>query len=243
MKGTAMMTMIALSVAGIPSCMQSSTVPPPASIPGPQPFTPAAPSMTPAPVPLTTPEPVAPQTFPGAFESTENPWEPTAEARDWKHIVIHHTATDQGSVESIHESHLDRKWLGIGYHFVIGNGNGMEDGAIESTFRWREQIQGAHAGNREYNELGIGVCLIGNFQETSPTPAQLASVKRLVRVLKGEYAIDSDHVIGHKEVKATECPGKLFPLTEVSQVGDDRRFGQWPTHQSTMKYAATEGNR
>jgi N-acetyl-anhydromuramyl-L-alanine amidase AmpD len=117
--------------------------------------------------------------------------------------VIHHTATSRGSVESIHEAHLQRKdkvgnaWLGIGYHFVIGNGNGMVDGAIESTFRWREQLHGAHAGGSEHNQHGIGIALVGNFEEEPPSPAQLAATKRLVAALKSEYRIKSDQVVAH----------------------------------------------
>ncbi len=152
-----------------------------------------------------------------------NPWEPVADERDWQYIVIHHTASDGGTVESIHNAHSNRKdsagnaWLGIGYHFVIGNGNGMGDGEIEPTFRWNEQMHGAHAGISEYNQQGIGVALIGNFDEQPPTPAQISAVKQLVGVLKNEYQISSDRVIGHGDVKATACPGKYFPLSDVSQ--------------------------
>lgn len=155
-----------------------------------------------------------------------NPWKPAVAARDWKHIVIHHTASEAGSVATIHAEHLNRKdkngnkWLGIGYHFLIGNGNGMGDGEIEATFRWKKQLQGAHAGNEEYNQHGIGICLVGNFQERRPSAAQLAAVKRLVGVLKREYGIKSSHVVGHRDVKSTACPGKLFPMTEVAQTGD-----------------------
>lgn len=148
---------------------------------------------------------------------TENPWTPKADAREWRHIVIHHTATGSGSVERIHESHLKKGWLGIGYHFLIGNGNGMTDGSIEPTFRWRQQLHGAHAGKDEYNQRGIGICLVGNFEESPPSAAQLTAVKRLVAVLRKEYDIPSSRVIGHREVKATACPGKHFPLAEVSQ--------------------------
>jgi hypothetical protein len=151
-----------------------------------------------------------------------NAWKPLAQAREWTSIVIHHTATDQGSVESIHEAHLAREWLGIGYHFVIGNGNGMPDGEIEATFRWREQLHGAHAGTDEYNQHGIGIALIGNFDEQPPTSMQLAAIKRLVSVLKSEYHIDAARVIGHGEVKATACPGRLFPLADVSLAGNAR---------------------
>lgn len=145
------------------------------------------------------------------------------QTREWRHIVIHHTATNQGSVESIHEAHLKRKdsngnpWMGIGYHFVIGNGQGMENGTTEPTFRWREQLHGAHAGNNDYNQHGIGIALVGNFEETPPTAEQLNAVKRLVKHLKTEYHIPSDRVIGHGEVKATACPGKYFPMTDVQQ--------------------------
>jgi hypothetical protein len=163
-------------------------------------------AMTPT-APSVVQKPVAPP----------NPWKPDANSadRDWRHIVIHHTASSGGSVPAIHEAHLGRGWDGIGYHFVIGNGSGMGDGEIEPTFRWREQMHGAHAGKTEYNQHGIGICLVGNFQETHPSEAQLASVKRLVATLKHEYQVPSENVIAHRDVKATACPGKNFPLAEV----------------------------
>lgn len=96
----------------------------------------------------------------------------------------------------------------------------MPDGAIEPTFRWRTQIQGAHAGstNKDYNERGIGVCLVGNFEKSPPTAAQRKSVKLLVATLKAEYKIPSSDVVGHKDIRAssTECPGKFFPMAEVA---------------------------
>jgi hypothetical protein len=155
-----------------------------------------------------------------------NPWRPTVAARQWQYVVVHHTATGAGNVDSINASHLKNKdksgnpWLGIGYHFVIGNGDGMTDGAIEPTFRWRTQIQGAHAGsaNKDYNERGIGVCLVGNFEKSPPTAAQKKSVKLLVQTLRNEYHIPVANVVGHKDIRAsaTECPGKFFPMAEVA---------------------------
>lgn len=161
-----------------------------------------------------------PPSIPNVIQSppiVSNPWKPDGPPREWRHIVIHHTASSGGSVESIHEAHLGRGWDGIGYHFVIGNGEGMDDGVIEPTFRWREQMHGAHAGKDEYNQHGIGICLIGNFQESHPSAAQLAAVKRLVSVLKNEYGVPGEKVIPHRDVKATACPGKNFPLAEVSR--------------------------
>ena len=55
----------------------------------------------------------------------------------------------------------------------------MADGEIQPTFRWQQQLAGAHAGSRDYNEHGIGICLIGNFDEQAPTDRQLAAVGEL----------------------------------------------------------------
>ena len=161
---------------------------------------------------------------------TLNPWKPKVKARKWTSIVIHHTATSRGSVAAIHAAHLKRKdangrrWRGIGYHFVIGNGAGMPDGAIEPTFRWRTQLHGAHAGNRKHNEHGIGIALVGNFEKHRPTRAQLAAVKRLVATMKNSYNIAAKNVVGHKSIRATACPGRFFPLAEVSEAGTQYEF-------------------
>jgi hypothetical protein len=41
-------------------------------------------------------------------------------------------------------------------------------------------------------------------------------VKRLVGALKANCKIETGGVIRHGDVKATECPGKLFPFGEVA---------------------------
>ncbi|QDU81535.1 N-acetylmuramoyl-L-alanine amidase [Polystyrenella longa] len=182
------------------------------------------------------------------ISQTGNPWKPNEEERDWKWIVVHHTATDRGSVESIHETHLKRRdgngnpWLGIGYHFVIGNGQGMEDGDIEPTFRWRQQMHGAHAGRAAENQQGIGIVLVGNFENKPPSPAQLTAVKRLVFTLKQEYGIDSDNVIGHYDIKTTACPGKHFPIAEIGFSEQPWTFSWRDPDESKSDLFSLEGN-
>lgn len=124
-------------------------------------------------------------------------------------------------MESIHRAHKQRKdsagnsWLGIGYHFLIGNGTGMSDGQIQPTFRWKQQIHGAHSGSVVHNANGIGVCLIGNFENHAPTIKQMKAITTLVKALTQQYKIPARLVIGHNTVKPTACPGKNFPLQEV----------------------------
>lgn len=219
-------------------CTRPATLPPPVSISR------VPPVMTPKAQPGLSSRPAGRQDSDKMMSTrwSANLWQPDVPAREWTSIVIHHTATDRGDVASIHETHVAKKWLGIGYHFVIGNGNGMGDGAIEPTFRWREQLHGAHAGEEEYNEHGVGICLVGNFEEHAPTPQQMAAVRQLVSTLKREYGIPAERVIGHSEVKATACPGKHFPMAEVAHSPADVFLGGRGPALPVQEVAARTGH-
>ncbi len=160
---------------------------------------------------------------PAARATTARPdVEPPVAARDWSSIVVHHSATaggDVASIDAVHRSQKDRSgvaWRGIGYHFVVGNGRPMADGEIKPTFRWREQIAGAHTSAGDYNQQAIGICLIGNFDEQPPTARQLAAARSLVAALAARFSIDRSDVVRHGDVQATRCPGRLFPWDQIT---------------------------
>jgi len=201
-----------LTLVVVVGCARPNVIPPAASMPR---------LLPPVPIPdLTPPVPSAPAWDQRSVDD-RNAWSPDEPSRDWRYIVLHHTAASSGNVESIHNAHLKNKdkngqpWQGIGYHFVIGNGRGMNDGEIQPTFRWRRQLAGAHAGVNEYNQHGIGIVLVGNLEQAPPTERQLEAVIRLVSELSRRYEIATTDIIGHGDVKATECPGRHFPLAEV----------------------------
>ena len=137
--------------------------------------------------------------------------------RPWKYIVIHHSASEAGSAASIGKYHKEsRGWVnGLGYDFLIGNGNGSRDGQIEVGNRWNRQIDGAHAGNPEYNKYGIGICLIGNFDNDHPTNQQISSLLYLINYLQKRCNIHKDNVIMHKTFRNTVCPGNHFPYNKL----------------------------
>ena len=96
----------------------------------------------------------------------------------------------------------------MGYHFVIGNGSGTPNGEIEIGNRRLDQINGAHACVEEYNHYGIGI--VGNFNQSRPTVAQMASLTVLVEYLQNICHITSENVIMHKHCRQTDCPGRNF---------------------------------
>jgi hypothetical protein len=114
--------------------------------------------------------------------------------------------------------HRARGWDGVGYDFVVGNGTETGDGELETTFRWREQRDGAHA--KGWNDLAVGICLVGNFEETDPTPRQRETLVRLLRHLRRRFGIPRERVIGHGAIGSTLCPGKRLPLKDVAAESD-----------------------
>ena len=145
-------------------------------------------------------------------------WKPLGQERAWQFIVVHHSATATGSATEFDRMHKANGWDELGYHFVIGNGTGTGDGEIEVGSRWPKQKHGAHtkvANHPEYNDLGIGICLVGNFDVTHPSEAQMQSLARLIRFLQDRYGVPRSHIYGHGQLKATNCPGRNFDYADL----------------------------
>lgn len=111
-------------------------------------------------------------------------------------LVIHHAAAQHCSIEDIHQWHLNRGWIGCGYHYLI-----RKDGSI---YQGRPQeANGAHAVGM--NAVSLGICLEGDYSVESEVPlAQLRSLVDLCRLLDLPVKF-------HREVGSTQCPGSNFP--------------------------------
>ena len=142
----------------------------------------------------------------------------------WTAIVIHHSGTTNGNTVIFDKWHRQGKhWEGVGYNFVIGNGTDSADGQVEVTFRWREQLTGAHCKTPSNwaNENAVGICLVGNFNDTMPTSQQMQSLLKLIRFLQNRYNIPTSRIYGHRDTpgaRATDCPGKKFPMLRLKEM-------------------------
>ena len=118
-------------------------------------------------------------------------------------IVIHHTGnpTDRDiTAAEIHQSHLAIDMSGIGYHYVV-----RKDGTVE---RGRpDWAVGGHAYGENWHTIGIH--LSGNFEIGTPTEAQIEKAAMLLATICADYGIPIDraHIVGHRELMATACPG------------------------------------
>ena len=147
-------------------------------------------------------------------------WIPRGPINRWVWIVVHHSATPTGGAAAFDKMHRAKGWDELGYHFVIGNGTDTRDGQVEVGSRWVKQKWGAHAKtpDNRYNEHGIGICLVGNFDITHPSEAQIRSLTRLVAFLMKTYHIAPDHVLGHRDTKSTDCPGRYVNVAQIRRM-------------------------
>lgn len=124
--------------------------------------------------------------------------------RDIKEIIVHCSATPEGkdfTVEQIKQSHLQRGFSDIGYHWVI-----YRDGTIHSGRP--ESIAGAHCTG--HNTISIGVCYIGGVALDGKTPKdtrtekQKISLLSLLRELKKKYPKAT--IYSHRNFANKACP-------------------------------------
>lgn len=204
--------------------------------------------VAPAPAPAPAPVKVAPKVVtpkvavkPAPELATPIPaeWAVRTRPNDWKWIVIHHSATPSGGAKAFDKMHKAKGWDELGYHFVVGNGTDTSDGQVEVGPRWPKQKWGAHAKtpDNRFNKFGIGICMVGNFDNERPTKAQMESLSRLVAYLMKTYKIPADRVIGHGDTKATDCPGRNVHIADIRRTA--AQFAGMP-YAEERTAAATE---
>ena len=120
-------------------------------------------------------------------------------------LIIHCSAVrpDQtSSAAQIDTWHRQRGFhLGIGYHYVIRRDGTIEPGRPE----W---MIGAHCLN--HNAHSIGICYEGGYDargqpDDTRTPAQKATMRRLLEELHGRYP--KAVIVGHHDLDPTkDCP-------------------------------------
>ena len=203
--------------------------------------------------------------YPGEFrvsrvEQRDGAGHPYAWPRSYsgkvKLIVLHHTGESEDEnathdaevsgpehVRAIYEWHtVHNGWGDIGYHYLVD-----KDGVIYEGRAGGDNVIGAHAYCA--NTGTIGIALLGNFLHTYPTEAQLKSLRWLLMTLSERYDLDPRattlfhgkeiHTIAmHKDLLATECPGKLdrlMPLLRRFTAAKDTTTPLLPLVQTLQK--------
>lgn len=135
----------------------------------------------------------------------------------WVGVMLHHTAGNTSeTVASIRKTHITKnKWGDIGYHYVLE----IKDGKGYLKTGRSLKYQGAHAGIDKYNNGYIGLCVPGNYETGKMSDTLysyvIGAICRLYEKMIEEQGSCSYGFLGHREVKATACPGKNVNLNKI----------------------------
>ena len=141
-------------------------------------------------------------------------------------VVIHHTAGSNtykksesaGLVRSYQTYHVKgHGWCDIGYNFLVDRFGQIFEGRKGGITK---QVRAAHSGVEAVNQDATGVSMMGHFENAAPSAAMKTAVVKLVgwRLKyfganpKGTYKTGGKTyqvINGHRDVKATACPGAV----------------------------------
>ena len=134
-----------------------------------------------------------------------------------KFTIVHHSAhpvTGPYNSLNLYKSyanlHISKGWGHISYHYIIDNVGDIYQCLPENEV-------GYHCGNFATNKSSIAIMLDGNFETQTPLPKQEKSLINLLNWLHTKRPdlpkLVKSTTRGHREIKATSCPGKnLFKV-------------------------------
>ena len=173
-----------------------------------------------------------------------------ADTRKWTGLVVHHSESkdtaskDADAIAKYHMSYridytpvteeefnrrqaigdgkvFQKPWKAVAYNFLVERVGSTVCLIPGRPLSW----VGAHAGwesNEYYNENYIGLCVIGNFNNTPPDEEKLRFTIKVIQALMSYYGFSKYNVIGHRETYAKfgvspqkTCPGTAFDLDKL----------------------------
>jgi hypothetical protein len=137
---------------------------------------------------------------------------PVAKQR-WNSIFVHHSGTASGNGDS-----LAAGAGGLADHFLIGNGSGCVDGEVQLGRRWSSQLAaGEVPGTRSIASDCITICVVGDFDRSTPTPTQRLRLAQLVNTLQARLGIGASQVYLHHGTGTPADAGSRFPVASFRE--------------------------
>jgi len=137
-------------------------------------------------------------------------------------ILVHHTASPNSTdyslahayalARSIQADHMDRNgWPDSGQHFTISRGGYVMEGRHHSLARLNAgsgMVIGTHCPGQ--NDQAIGIENEGTYISVGPTGALYNKLVALCAYICDQYGIAASQIYGHRDFRATECPGDVL---------------------------------
>ncbi|HEX3357280.1 MAG TPA: N-acetylmuramoyl-L-alanine amidase [Tepidisphaeraceae bacterium] len=146
----------------------------------------------------------APNSMDAIFQTQSD----AAKPPQWKYIYIHQSKSAGSNANSIMQPDGE-----FNDHFLIGNGDGLNDGEVEMGQHWEgQQSADAPAPNTQIDPDCISICMIGDLDHNRPTPTQMRRLSQLVSALQAHYRIPLSNVALADQPQSSAGVGRFFPV-------------------------------
>lgn len=158
------------------------------------------------------------------FKATLSTANVTKGTNSKQYIVLHHTATKEGSIKGV----LSTLTKGaVSCHFVVdANGDAYKIGSPDMIL-W-------HAGESKWGKLvgmnaySLGIEIVGPLKDGGFSDAQKATVRALVAHLMATFGIPAQNVLRHKDVS----PGRKV---DVADAFWNKEFRTYDDYRNSIK--------
>ena len=142
--------------------------------------------------------------------------------RPWKiepisALILHHTsqATDEECIDLFLKPESR-----VSSHFLVGRDGRLYQFVSLEHRAWHAGPSLLH-GRLALNRTSVGVEITGDGNKYPFTPAQIATVTRLVGVLTAMFEVPAPWIAGHQHIAPDrkDDPGALFPWNDVIRSG------------------------
>jgi N-acetylmuramoyl-L-alanine amidase len=125
-------------------------------------------------------------------------------------VYIHHTVTTPSEdletqkelLRTLQQDAFAEGYSDIEYSFIVFN-----NGTIFEGRGWG--VVGGHT--EDHNSDGHGIAAVGNYMELKPTDELINAYCALIALGKEQDQMrETAHILGHRDTKATACPGNKF---------------------------------
>jgi len=133
----------------------------------------------------------------------------TRQKRPVDHVFIHHGATLLGDhtqrgetriIRAYQNHHHHRGWADIAYSFLVG----VQSGRVYTGRGWRNRP----GATRNWNHRSYAICIVGDTTRQQISQQAIEAIQALIAqgVTRG-HITPNFTLKGHRDVKATACPG------------------------------------
>ncbi|MDB5295918.1 MAG: N-acetylmuramoyl-L-alanine amidase [Phycisphaerales bacterium] len=128
----------------------------------------------------------------------------------WRYVYVHHAG--QPGVRSDGSGRAEADASASADHFVIGSGDGAEDGAIQIGSRWEaQQPAGRPTGLDRVDPDCVSIRVAGDLDRSSPSPRQMEQLNRLVAALQDRLKVNRGRVWVVEAPNSPAGCGRYFP--------------------------------